>query len=462
MHPTTTSAYTEIAGMLTQVQQMAVQPDLPFNTIWNWQQPALSRLDLEAWIQSALSSLSRLPDNLNDETVTLLNRVVQQTSWFRGNALPNLPSASAMYVVPPLLELLERTEKIVDGVVPRYPTPPPPQPYPDWEQLEQDGYLPKKLADRLRGMEKRVDRLIPRTDDLEHKLGLVDDAFLSAERLPENLAALEESRREILSLRTEAQSLASQAATHTREAGMALEEIGKLATQSVEKYAELEDAHRAASTRGLASSFQKRASDLGWSVRMWVAVLVADLFAGAGIGYFRFEELQKVLASPQPAAVIWGNFVFSVLSVAAPVWLGWIATKQINQRFKLAEDYSFKATVASAYEAWKTEAQKQDFGKQDKNFEQRLFGTAMSRLEEAPLRFIEVENYGSPWHELLSSSAFATALAKVPELKSTVAAIIGNAGGAAVGFTAAMASLGSQSKTTDTETPPKRCDEAAI
>lgn len=446
MHPTTNNAYNEIGALLLQVQQMSVQADVGFNTIWNWQQPAMSRADLEAWIQSSMAALLRLPEEINDETIAQLSRLANQASWFRSNALPNLPGGNAMYVVPPLLEMLDRTEKIVDAVVPRYPPPPPPQPYPDWEQMEQDGYLPKKLADRLRGMEKRIDRIIPRTDELEHKLGIVDNAFVSAERLPENLAALEESRREIVSLRTEAQSLAAQTATHTREAGTLLEEIGKLAAQSVEKYTELEDAHRAASTRGLASSFQKRASDLGVSVRMWVTVLVIDLLAGAGIGYLRFEELQKVLASPQPTAVVWGNFVFSILSIAAPVWLGWIATKQINQRFKLAEDYSFKATVASAYEAWKTEAQKQDIGKQDKNFEQRLFGTAMSRLEEAPLRFVEAENYGSPWHELLSSPAFATALAKVPELKSTVASIIGNAGGAAVGFTAAIASLGLKSK----------------
>jgi hypothetical protein len=124
--------------------------------------------------------------------------------------------------------------------------------------------------------------------------------------------------------------------------------------------------------------------------------------------------------------VVWGNLAFSVLSLAAPVWLGWVATKQINQRFKLAEDYAFKATVASAYEAWKAEAKKHD-----KAFEQRLFSSALSRLEEAPLRFVETESYGSPWHEFTSSPAFAKALDTLPDLRASYDRFATAAGSAA-------------------------------
>lgn len=47
----------------------------------------------------------------------------------------------------------------------------------------------------------------------------------------------------------------------------------------------------------------------------------------------------------------------------------------------------------------------------------RVFGSALSRLEEAPLRLMEKEHYGSPWHELLNSDKLKETLDKAPELK---------------------------------------------
>ena len=80
----------------------------------------------------------------------------------------------------------------------------------------------------------------------------------------------------------------------------------------------------------------------------------------------------------------------------APLWFAWLASKQIGQRFKLAEDYAFKASVAKAYEGYKTEA-----ARLDKDFEARLFSSALTRLEEAPLRFMNNTEHSSPVHEMI-------------------------------------------------------------
>ena len=93
-------------------------------------------------------------------------------------------------------------------------------------------------------------------------------------------------------------------------------------------------------------------------------------------------------------------------SVLAPLWFAWLATKQISQRFKLAEDYAFKASVAKAYEGYKKEA-----AKIDEEFEARLFNVALTRLEEAPLRLVDSVNHGSPTHEIVEK----TGLNKVGE-----------------------------------------------
>lgn len=103
------------------------------------------------------------------------------------------------------------------------------------------------------------------------------------------------------------------------------------------------------------------------------------------------------------------QIALSLLSVGAPLWFAWLATKQIGQRFKLAEDYGFKASVAKAYEGYRKEA-----ARIDEAFEARLFASALTRLEEAPLRLVGNTEHGSPWHELISSDAFQEALKFIP------------------------------------------------
>ena len=104
--------------------------------------------------------------------------------------------------------------------------------------------------------------------------------------------------------------------------------------------------------------------------------------------------------------------LLSFLSIGVPLWFAWISTKQISQRFRIAEDYAFKASVAKAYEGYRKEA-----ARIDETFEARLFASALTRLEEAPLRLVEGESHGSPWHELVASAAFQNALRTVPELR---------------------------------------------
>lgn len=109
---------------------------------------------------------------------------------------------------------------------------------------------------------------------------------------------------------------------------------------------------------------------------------------------------------------IWLHIVLSILSLGAPIWFAWVATKQISQRFRLSEDYAFKASVAKAYEGYRKEA-----ARIDESFEARLFSSALSRLEEAPLRLVESDTHSSPWHELISSPQFQKALETLPELR---------------------------------------------
>ena len=86
-----------------------------------------------------------------------------------------------------------------------------------------------------------------------------------------------------------------------------------------------------------------------------------------------------------------------------------MATKQIGQRFRLAEDYAFKASISRAYEGFRREA-----ARVDKDMEARLLASALTRLDELPLRLVETDSHGSPWHELASSDLVKDAMRAIP------------------------------------------------
>lgn len=162
----------------------------------------------------------------------------------------------------------------------------------------------------------------------------------------------------------------------------------------------------------MAAAFDHRAADLERSIVYWVIGLLLSLGVTAWLGKHRFDVVSSLLAAADPRwGEIWLNIALSIASVAAPVWFAWLATKQIGQRFRLAEDYAFKASVAKAYEGYKAEA-----ARLDEQFESRLFDSALTRLEEAPLRLIESQTHGSPWHEIIESEAFKKGLGLAPEM----------------------------------------------
>lgn len=88
------------------------------------------------------------------------------------------------------------------------------------------------------------------------------------------------------------------------------------------------------------------------------------------MGSKHLESLSNALNSQQPnRGDVWTQALLAFVGVAGPIWLAWLATKQIGQRSRLAEDYAFKASVAKAYEGYRKEA-----ARLDEKLEARLFG----------------------------------------------------------------------------------------
>lgn len=350
---------------------------------WNF-----APLDREDLARLALSLAAKL-ETVDQARITVdydENIYVSRIELFKANTLPQFWSGNGAAAVPVYFQLLKFIESdfqhffVLDV---------------DWEKLEDQRKIPKAMATRLRSFHTRIERLDVDFASLDAKIRNINEAHQAANELPTDLENLRVASEEVSETReiTEKNKILSEDALRRVQDLLSLvESHEKEAKKLVEN---TEDAYSAATTKGLGEAFQKRADRLANSMWIWVAGLLLALVAGAIIGTHRIGVLQGLLAQDASEGKIALNLILAFVTVAAPIWFAWIATKQIGHRFRLSEDYAFKASVAQAYEGYRREA-----ARLDDSFAKRLFSSALDRIDEAPIRFVEHETHGSPWHEL--------------------------------------------------------------
>ncbi len=290
--------------------------------------------------------------------------------------------------------------------------------------LKDKDLLPKKIISRLELYHSGLASIEEKSGSIEGKIKTINEAYDAAENLPTTLKMLRDTNQEIDDLKRTSSSDYSEIEKKLKLAQDGVQEIEELkdtaaklsqgaiseAKDYLSKLREeaqtyidrCEEAFRTTTSKGLAGAFQDKAEKLNLSIRYWVGGLIAALIAGAGVGYLRLNALETYLSNPDSSGVKLAiQLILSFLSVGAPLWFAWLSTKQIGQRFRLAEDYEFKASVSKAYEGYRREAVQLD-----SDFSQRLFGNALTRLEEPPLRFVEEKTHSSPIMEMLSSDNF--------------------------------------------------------
>ena len=279
----------------------------------------------------------------------------------------------------------------------------------------------KDLLSSLRAIETRLTSLDTRSENVDAKIKAIERAHAAAEQLPTDLETLKESRATVGQLLRES-TIDRNAVQRMHDAIVTIHgELEKSAGQADAVLAKCDEAYRASTSQGLASAFSERSKNLSNSMWIWVMGLVVALLLGAIYGSSQLQELVKVVKLPGQQlqdAEIWIKVLLAFLSVAGPVWFAWISTKQIGQRFRLAEDYGYKASISKAYEGYRREA-----ALLDPTFQARLFSSALSRLDEVPLRLVETETHGSPWHELASSPLVREALGTIPNFANKVTAL---------------------------------------
>jgi 23S rRNA maturation mini-RNase III len=371
-----------------QVVLNTIQDDRPFQEIWGlWNCPPLTRHDLSdipIKLSARLRELS--PKQIDPELDAKLATIPNRLQLIQAHTLPQLPGGNAGAAMTVILDSMEWINSFASPYLP---------PIIDWNDVEEQKLMPRALTRRLRSVDTQITNLEAKSGDLDEAVKSITDAHATAEALPTDLASLEEAKQVVVKAGKAADEASMNAQSAYDKAFLIMANIGVLEQEAKKLVENCEDAFSAATTKGLGEAFSKRATSLAFSMWIWVAGLLIALIIAAFLSHNRLSLLQRLIETKEPnVGLLWINFILAFFSIAAPAWFAWLATKQIGQRFRLAEDYAFKASVAQAYAGYNKEA-----ARIDPAFAARLFGLALDRIDEAPLRFIESENHGSPFHE---------------------------------------------------------------
>jgi hypothetical protein len=301
-----------------------------------------------------------------------------------------------------------------------------------WKALERDlAPLPAQEIEqsiqdstrRARAMESKLAELKERSTLLDEMVTRIEAAYTAAQELPIDLQYLKEARAQIEVFKRDATLDRDHVSEARAAAESARDELANLSENARDVLARCETAYASATSTGLAAAFSERSTALNNSVALWVAGLLAALAAGSIFSFNRMDRIAELLSLPGDHSLILSvNLVLAALSVSGAVWFAWLSTKQIGQRFRLSEDYAFKASISRAYEGYRREA-----ARIDKDLEKQLLSSALARLDEQPLRLVESNSFGSPWHELLASDLVKDAVKTVPGFVEKVTSMASSA-----------------------------------
>ncbi|RDB02307.1 hypothetical protein [Runella aurantiaca] len=389
-----------LEGLANKVRNSTTENRL-FSEYNNWQWPAVNRHDLADIPLNIASSLRKVSEiYIEEDYLEDIKGIEVNITEIESRILPYMFNGNGLQAIPAYLNTMTVIKSILEPLF-------------TWEVLNENKILPASLIRKLRAIEAELQEIVPKKEDLTNQINLIHSATEAAETLPTDLQTLKEARSKVGSYSTDAAIFKADIEKFFKESELVFNGLKERKNEAEKIVAQCEEAYRVTTSKGLAAAFDEKASSSNFSMWIWVGGLVISLILIACLGTERVKVLSEAVKVAEPQwGVIWMNVFLSALSIGAPLWFAWLSTKQINQRFRLSEDYGYKAAIAKAYEGYRREA-----ARIDETFEARLFSTALTRLEEAPLRLVGDDMHGSPWHELFSSPAFQRALDTVPEFR---------------------------------------------
>lgn len=404
MHQVFNELQQELKNLAASIQSV-VPNDEPLNVAHgNWSFPGVSRRDLMEQIAHLAKVIDeRAPDDVG-ERESYLRDFLRRLQFLQGHTVAQIWGNAATAVPAITLTLNALRQALEPHLVDRSAV-----------DTSSAAKAVKRVATQLRGIESRLKDLEPRSQNIETLIRRIESAHDAADQLPTDLEALADARHAISEALKQVQSDKLKIEKCLGEADGHSKSLLTSTVVASSVLAKCESAYSAATSQGLAAAFNERSKSLTASMWLWVGGLSVALLSGAWWGSKQLHTLTDLIKDPKilPSMVL-AELALAVIAVGAPVWFAWLSTKQIGQRFRLAEDYAFKASISRAYEGYRREAERMDSSRQDSNLEARLLASALDRLDELPLRLVETAAHGSPMHELIGSIPVKDAIKSAP------------------------------------------------
>ncbi len=374
---------------------------------WGWSAAALNREDLVALAETIVQQIEAIDWTKSTvEVVSTLEALSARVNQAATSTVPNL--SAGPQAVEAISTLLTNISIRVLGLVTS-------------EQLRTAVLLPPAIRRSVDATMGRLDQTVNRLTGIEDKAAAIERAYVAAESLDVTTQELDRANATVRNIVEEVSAQRQKAREGLDQIQVNLDELLRYRQSADEALQRIEETFRSSTSRGLAYAFSERASTLSQSVLIWLLALTASLFIAGVIGSERFAAIHSGLGSNPDWGVVTVNVVLAALGVSPAIWMAWVATKQIGQRFRLSEDYAYKASLSKAYEGYRAEAVQLD-----ERFQAQLFGTALSRLDELPIRLVERDVHGSPLQEMLKSSGVRLpSIAPAPSLLDRVLDMIG-------------------------------------
>jgi hypothetical protein len=373
--------FASITGALENLAQQIlsiVPDDRPFAEIWGWNMPQINRHDFAALVRGPITKIQRISNlDIDEHDAIALARFPAMIQYMYNSVVGNLPGGNAFHVYLTVSSNLDAINLILYKYISQSIS---------LEEIRGKKLLPIQMIKEITAVRGQIDNPKNNVKFVEQQLGVLEKST----SLIANLNAEMQNLRQAREMYTETQAIISgnisQSVSSRDEILTILDEM-KASKNSAEEIIRLAQAAFSAQTSiGLGKEFSERAEGLKASLKFLSAVLIAVLGTAFYISYGRIQIINQIAKIvPLNISLIWANVISMVVSLGPIVWLAWLVTRQIGQRFRLAEDYAFKASIAKAYAGYREEAGRL----KDIEFERKLFETTIRRIDEEPLRYIE-------------------------------------------------------------------------
>lgn len=302
------------------------------------------------------------------------------------------------------------------------------QQYFDWEHVEDLKKVPREVKQRIFTVQQSLSEVEDSSQEIQSKIKTINEAYDAATELPVLLEDLKRSRIDIDLVKSNSNAGYANIQSNKTRSENDLANISNIkhAAESLlndarEILKQMQEKLTMSTSTGLAHAFSNRSDQLKKTSRWWTGGFIISLIFTFLIAFNRFNDLKGTITQDTPISYVIIQILISLISLSAPVWFAIISSKQIQKLFTLSEDYAYKASISASYEGYRQEAYDVDA-----ELVKKLLNTALTKVDEAPLRLVGKEQSSSPFEELINQPQIKQLLEEIPEAKEKLLKIFSN------------------------------------